>query len=490
MSLPNYPQPLDYLVGMSLRKVFKNLSYLLVSEQLARVASFFQVILIVRYLGTTGYGIWSLTQAFPAMFLVLTDMGVNSVLLRRIARSNTGRTRDFETVVPLKLGLSLVFLAVILVALKCSKYEPEVRYLLTLSALGYLASSFVEVFIAAYRAVENFFFESVINVLRGFLFLVLSCVVIYLNLGLSGLMYGQLSLNGIILIGTVLQYAKRYGVTLRVRKLEEYMGMLKESVPFMVLAAVNPMYVQIDVMMLSKYSTYDSVGIYNAAYRIILFLWVLPVIARRVLFSRFSILSSTSSTDFEDLFSATCRSACLISLPLAVGLSCLSDRVIPLLFSKAYLASISPLRILSVSIFFFYMRSVFEVALYASGFERLAVLLFALGTLLNVGLDYMLIPRFGVPGAAYAALLSEVAICMAYFWAVRRSLFRVARFKIVPKLVLSGGLMGLAIMLSRPLNLVFQLLIGMFTYAACLRVFNILRKSEYNAIMRFARLRA
>src|SRR5205823_5827234 len=49
------------------RSIIKGSVYLAVGSQLGRAISFVQVVLLTKYLGSAGYGVWSLVQAIPSI---------------------------------------------------------------------------------------------------------------------------------------------------------------------------------------------------------------------------------------------------------------------------------------------------------------------------------------------------------------------------------------------------------------------------------------
>jgi len=97
-----------------LGRIAKNGGYLLFSGQIARLLTFLQAVMLIRYLGPEKYGALTLALAVPAMFAFMTEMGLNSVMVRVIAREKDREAQIFEEILPVKLLCSLLFVFVVL----------------------------------------------------------------------------------------------------------------------------------------------------------------------------------------------------------------------------------------------------------------------------------------------------------------------------------------------------------------------------------------
>jgi O-antigen/teichoic acid export membrane protein len=466
--------------SMSPKSILKNTIYIIGTEQLSRVINFFQVAILIRYLGKNNYGIWSLTQSIPSMFYVLTDMGLNSIMLRKIARDKINQEQYLSQVLFLKVILAVLFFCIIYIFSKTSGYETEVNYLILFSSLAYLFGSFSEVITAVFRAHENFAFESIINTIKSAVFLSFVCAIIFLDLKLRGFVFSLLILNLMIGLVCFYWYSKKFHlIKLKVFKSNIYRDLFKESLPFALLVFINPVFSQIDIVMLSKLSTYESVGIYNAAYRIFLFLFVIPIAIKNVLFPRLSNLYSNSTEAYESTFNNACRIIVLLTLPMCAGLYLLSDRIVVLLFSKEYMLSVFPLRVMAICLFFANLRTIFGVTLYASNLERPALIIFGTATILNGVLDYLLIPKMDYTGAALSSLFAEVFILLSYYHYIRKKLSIVTAFNVYMRISLSVLFMGITVLLTKAFPLFVQIIIAVIVYGISIRFFNVLTSEDY-----------
>ena len=471
------------------RRLFKNTAYLIFSQQISKLINFFQVVILVRYLGKNDYGIWSLIQSLPAMFIVFADMGVNVIIVRKIARDKSKKDLFFQQAFFIKIFLIAIFIFFTHIFTKISRYESEVQFLILISSISYSLAIFNQLIISVFRAFEDFFFGAIINALQSVLFFLVVLGIVYLDQRLRALAYANLLVSLFLAILGFGWYNKRYSIHLKIFKLTTYIKLLKEAFPFALLAFINPIFLQIDIYMLSRLSNYESIGIYSVAYKIISFLYIIPFALKNALFPRFSALYPESLKEFRLTFEKACKIMALLGLAFSLSLFLLSEKVVLLVFSSEYLQSIIPLKILAVSIFFYYLRAIFSVTLFSSKFEYLALIIFGTATIFNAALDYFLIPRFNYTGAALASLLSEILIFIAYFITIRKKLFTAKYVKTGLKIVLSSIILGIALRLSYSFSIFIQIPIGIVLYMLFIKFLGVLSKEDYKDIKKLFSVR-
>lgn len=464
------------------KRILKNASYLVISDQVSHLISMVQVVILVRYLGTSGYGVWSLVQSFPGMFLVMTDIGLNSIMLRTIAKDQSCEKKLVQQVCLLKLVLSFVFLAAMGIILRVFNYEPAVRTYVFLSSIAYALLSFTEMIVAANRARENFTFESILNVSKAVLFTLMVIMVALLDLGLRGLVVSSIVVSICSLLGCIIYYWKVIFQDFVLSSIAQYVALIRRALPFAMHNIVSPVFMQIDIIMLSKLSTFESVGIYSAAFRVVAALYFVPAAINRTLFPGLSKLHGKSQGDFEDLFHKSCRLTALLGLPAALALFVLSDKIVTLLFSTAYLESTIPLQILGLSIFFYYLRLVFSATMYASNHEKAALAIFAAGTAFDFGLDYLLIPKFSYQGAAVAALASEAFLFFGYYYFLRKQVVTTKYLMTGIKIAGAAFLMAAVLFILKGTPLAVQISLGAIVYGFFVFLFKIPTASELDMI--------
>ena len=68
-----------------IKTIFKNMSWLLISQIIASICGFIWTILIARYLGVNDYGILGFAISFSGILAILCDLGIGTHIIRHIA---------------------------------------------------------------------------------------------------------------------------------------------------------------------------------------------------------------------------------------------------------------------------------------------------------------------------------------------------------------------------------------------------------------------
>ena len=110
----------------------------------------------------------------------------------------------------------------------------------------------------------------------------------------------------------------------------------------------------------------------------------------------------------------------LLALPCPVGSALTAEYIVPLLFGKAFLPSVSTLRILSILILIFSIAYFLgHIVLTAAGLERKILYATVAGAFINTIANFLLIPSLKQNGAAIASVLSEVTVTVILLWNAR-----------------------------------------------------------------------
>lgn len=193
--------------------------------------------------------------------------------------------------------------------------------------------------------------------------------------------------------------------------------------PFMLLHTSNLLVSQIDTLMLSAFSTDSSVGLYRVAWQggeVISFALVIVNIVIQPMISR--LYTQGDYARLQRMVTLTARLVAAITFPLALFLIILGPWLLPLIFGSAYQASYPPMAILIAGQLINVAAGSVGLLLFMTGHESDAARAIGLAAVINVVLDWVLIPYFGVEGAAVASTVSLMGWNVYLFRRVRRRL--------------------------------------------------------------------
>lgn len=230
---------------------------------------------------------------------------------------------------------------------------------------------------------------------------------------------------------------------------------LARAFPLVINVVVGLMIFNSDLIFLWIFRDRESVGQYGAAYQLISFL---TNVATAFAFSLLPVLSAAAAEDGERdrLYRTSQAQVFALGLPIAVGGALVAPRIIALVFGADYAPAALPLAVLLASVPFLLYRDVGSMALIVSGREPAVMRITALTLAVNVGLNLIFIPRYGLPAAAGSTLFAEIV--RAWLTA------RVLRFERWPGL--EPGRMWKAVAAAAAMTGVLALAPGWPVYAA------------------------
>ena len=132
----------------------------------------------------------------------------------------------------------------------------------------------------------------------------------------------------------------------------------------------------------------------------------------------------------------------LIALPAAIGGIILGPKIISLVFGESYLPATPSFQVLLLTLIIDFSAAVLSAAVFAYNKQRNLILYSAIGGGLNVILDLILIPRFGIIGSAWATFGAQL-VSNAYLWHIMNAINKFHIFRHLRKI--SAGTLGMAL---------------------------------------------
>jgi O-antigen/teichoic acid export membrane protein len=219
-----------------------------------------------------------------------------------------------------------------------------------------------------------------------------------------------------------------------------------------------------DTLMLGFLLSSTAVGLYSAAYRPLTAPLTISATYGMGLFPALSRAISENSQQFTELVLRSLRLTAIGAIPIGVTGSFLAVPLVDLLFGADYAGAAPVLQVLSWSAALVLLRVTFRQALAASGRQRLDLICAAAATSVNVGLNLILIPIFGIMGAATATLVSEVVWVSAAIYSSSRLVPAPAVLMQLARPTVAGAAMAGCFLLTVNLPWLLQLLIAGAAY--------------------------
>ena len=106
-----------------INEIFKNTSWLLISQIITSIFGFVWIVLLARYLGVSDFGIMNFAISFTSIMSIFIDLGINTYITRDLSRSPELSQKYIGNAIPLKIFLSILSFIATLVILLIMDYN-------------------------------------------------------------------------------------------------------------------------------------------------------------------------------------------------------------------------------------------------------------------------------------------------------------------------------------------------------------------------------
>lgn len=254
---------------------------------------------------------------------------------------------------------------------------------------------------------------------------------------------------------------------------------LRRSAPLAVAILAINVYYSADSILLGLLRTSTEVGYYAAAYKLVLPWLLIASIVGLLAMPRLAA-DLAENRDVLETVERLARLLFALGLSVAVAGTLLAESLVIAVFGPAYRPAIVPLVILIWSVVTVLANASFGFYMLARRDDRRYMWIAVAGAVLNLGLNVVLIPDFGMVGAGVATLAAEVLVLSSILWATRHvSLSTVPRA--AAGAVVVAGLTGLAVLPIR--DSLVAIATGTAAFAAALLLTKSVRLAEIRAVI-------
>lgn len=466
------------------RKLLHNISFQMVTQATTWILTWVFTITIPRYLGDDGFGRLFFALSISMVFGVLSDLGINTYLLKEVSRDRQGAPRLLANVLAIKGVLAVLLYGALVVAVRFLNLEPETVTVTYVVGISYLVGSMGLTLASFSQGLELPSMPARALILDKALVTVFSVSALALGYGLVAVAWvfllGSLASTGYM--ASRLYRMVPFGLSLDGA---EARRILKGAAPFLIWIVFSEIYIRVDVLMLNQMTSDSVVGWYGAAFRLYCALLFIPNI---FMITVFPVLSRKFAESGESAIIASRRSlnfTLLVAVPIGMGTMLVARPVVGLLFDMSQFShTVENLEIFGLSMIFVCVDVVLGSVLIANDKQRQWSYCAIGAAGLNLGLNAWLIPRFqaymgnGGCGAALATLLTEVFMLVCALGLMPAGIFDRSNLITAFKACLAGLLMTAVVGAVPGLGLVGMILVGGATFVAAALLLRVVPRED------------
>lgn len=368
------------------------------------------------------YGVYFALLNFTFLFNILLDFGITNYNNRMIARHTNLLKKYFARIIPLKILLSVLYMLVVIVSGLFLGYDCWQTKMLFWMCLTQVLSSFISYFRSNITSLMLFKTDSIISVLDRFLLIVVCGFMLWnsrlrQSFSIERVVYAQfLTMLITFLVALSVCLAKTGFVRMKWNKAFGFL-LLRDGLPFAVLGLLMACYNKMDsVMLLSLVDDNGkSSGIYASGFRLVDSANMVSYLFSVILLPLFSKMIK-ENRKITDVMGAAFHLLLIITTAF-VAISLLYSReLMELLYNKHIEESAEVYRWLSFCFVPISMTYIFGTLLTANGSLKYLNIIAGLGMLMNIGLNFILIPLFQQNGAAITSLITQTVTAALQAW--------------------------------------------------------------------------
>jgi len=432
-------------------RTIKNAAFQMFTQAITWVLTWILIVYLPRYLGDEGFGKLFFATSFGILFAMFINLGINTYLVKEVARDRTKGPKILANVLSIEIILSLAVFGVMVVIARLMDLTPEgvtATYIIGLSVvIGALGSNFASYF----QGIEKAYVPAVALIIEK---------VLVTGLCVAALMagYGLITVCWVMLIGAVARTG--FTAVALYRRIPFAMSfdralskkILVGSAPFLIWVVFSEIYIRIDVVMLQAMTGEDVVGWYGAAFRLYATLLFIPNIFVTTVFPA---LTKKFADPGEAANVATRRTLNLmlfVCVPLGLGTTMISTHIVALIYGLGEFAhAVENLQIFGFCIIFVCIDVVLGTVLIAKDRQKAWSYAAIIAAGLNLGSNFLLIPLTqrhmgnGGYGAAISTLLTEIFMMAAAIKLMPAGIFTPATLRTTLKAIIAGSAMVMAV---------------------------------------------
>ncbi len=404
-------------MSVSVRKISKDTVVMFVNRGVGLISGLILMAFFTRRLGVSEYGVYSLVTTLICMLSITADFGLSMLVVREVAKDPSKLSKYYINGLLAKLFLISINILLLYAIVLFLDKGPHVNAALFAGVVLLLATSFSEYNLSILASRESFKLYGILQIAENALWLCTGLVLIHYSKSAFVLIIGLSFVKLIFLLSSGLIVYK-YFYNKAELSLSFIISFLKDASPFFVFMVLGVIYFSVDTIMITRMleNSEYHLGIYLAAVKIVTILLIIPSVISQILFPAFSKLHVVSPSTLRAGVKELTRYMQLLSVPIAIGTTLLADKIILLLFGEDFISSVLPLQILIWILPLRFNNFIFGTVLTSTTRQISRTVSAGACVGVNIGLNFILIPLYGIIGASVTTVFTEIVLFGLYFY--------------------------------------------------------------------------
>lgn len=400
-------------ISATQQKVVKNLVWAVVGKIVTLLGSLLVGIFVARYLGPQQYGLMNYVFSYIAVFQVFATFGLDSIEIREEAHRNEEKNKLIGTAFLLKILFAIITILLVVVSVWIFEADTFTRWMIIMYSLSMIMNSF--------GVIRNYFTSIVWNeyivkteITRTIVGAGIKVALLLIHADLFWFILSTLFDTILLASGYIVSYKSK------IDKIRNWtfdkataLYLIKQSFPLLLSGAAVVIYQKIDQVMLGNMIDKTAVGYYSVAGKFTEICLFIPTILSQTITPVLVKAYHNDLKDYQKKAASFMNITIWGSIIICIVICLISRPLIKYTFGTEYAAAVTLLQIMIFKTIGYASAQITGAFIVIEKKQKYVVIRNIIGCVVCIGLNLLLIPRYGVTGAAIASVIT--AICTGYF---------------------------------------------------------------------------
>jgi O-antigen/teichoic acid export membrane protein len=453
------------------QRILSNTALAFAGNIVVKIGSSLLFIVIGRLLGPTDAGIFNLGVTYLTITLALSDWGLHELMIREVAprREESGRYLINYLVMRVLLAAA-AFLILIGLLQFLLPYQPQTKTIIRILALTVFPEAIFVLCQSLFFAHERLRTPTVAAFVNSGFKLGAGFWLLSQNQPIESIVWVIPTGSAISLLVFIPGLIRLFGRTPQTAPsrldLAFSLEQLRFAPGFILISLFLTLDFQLDTFLISLYLTEADIGLYGAAQTIVLGFWMMAAAIRTTLYPVMARAYKEKPEQLAAIYRRAHQYLLVAVLPIAAGITLLARPIIELLFGEAFTATIPALQIMIWSVVFAFINVPNARLILIYNRQQTAGWMTGISMIVNVVLNLLLIPQYGIIGAAAARTAATAVLFLQLYAYAQLHLKMEGMLRLAVRPLLATIIMTAAVWPIRHLPIIWPIIAGIIVYGA------------------------
>lgn len=403
----------------------KNTAIYTLGNVLPTAVQFLLLPVYLKYMTPEDYGIASSLNTLTSLLIIIFSLSLARSIYRLYYDYNDSERKEFIGTIGIgitivsSIGLVIVFLMQGLIGkiFESIPFYPFYVYAI-LAAYFSLFQNVPKVYFVVKEKAAVFLILSIIQLVFTNAFIIY--FVVYNNLGVEGYLRGYL-------FGIIVPLPLFIFLFFKISKFTFKLSMLRNAIRFSLPTIPNQIIVWVislsNRIFIERYYTLADVAIFALAFKITSLILIFATSFKKAYDPYFYKVANSLNLDKKTVLEKSNNLYLVIILFVTFVISFISRELVLVFFENKYYEAIYIIPILSFGFFVDRAQGILNLSFYQEKNTQYVMYISFLGAIVNIGMNFVLIPLFSIYGAAFASLITYIAIFIVKYLLAQKQFY-------------------------------------------------------------------